>query len=178
MKITSHLRYYKIHDLSILFYSQWKSKCSNCSKKIQTLNCFEKIFFKNPFNRRKKVNKYSLSFKAFLLYGWALLCQNKPVLFKILSTFRMQSQPLILPHCWGINIENHPFCKWKLRYYTFSFPVDKAILEKHFLEGKTFDNCYKEDRLFYINYEDFEGYIAKASNEVSILTLVSTVLTL
>ena len=106
MKITSHLRYYKIHDLSILFYSQWKSKCSNCSKKIQTPNCFEKIFFMNPFTRRKKVNKYSLSFKAFLLYRWALLCQNKPVLFKILSTFRMQSQPLILLHCWGINIEN------------------------------------------------------------------------
>ena len=62
------------------------------------------------------------------------------------------------------------------KYYSFSFPVDKAILEKHFLEGKTFDNCYKEDRLFYINYKDLEEYVAKASNKVSFLTLLGTVL--
>ena len=60
-------------------------------------------------------------------------------------------------------------------YYHFSFPVDKTILEKYFLEGKTFDDCYKEDRLFYINYKDLEEYVAKASNEVSFLTSLGTV---
>ena len=58
----------------------------------------------------------------------------------------------------------------KIKYYSFSFPVDKATLEQHFLEGKTFDDCYKEDRLFYIDYKDFEEYIAKASNAVSAIT--------
>ena len=52
-------------------------------KKFQTLNCFEKIFYVNPFTRRKKVKKYSLSFIAFFLCRRTLLCQNKFVLFKI-----------------------------------------------------------------------------------------------
>jgi len=46
-----------------------------------------------------------------------------------------------------------------------SFPVNKKALEANFLEGKSFDQCYKEDRLFYINYKDLDGYIAKASKE-------------
>ena len=58
----------------------------------------------------------------------------------------------------------------KLKTYLFSFPVDKGTLEQHFLEGKTFDDCYKDDRLFYIDYKDFEEYIAKASNAVSAIT--------
>ena len=49
-------------------------------------------------------------------------------------------------------------------------------MEKNFLEGKTFHKCYKEDRLFYIDYKDFEEYVAKASNEVSFLTLLGTLL--
>ena len=57
-----------------------------------------------------------------------------------------------------------------MKCYSFSFPVDKATLEQHFLEGKTFDDCYKEDRLFYISYKDLEEYIAKASNAVSFIT--------
>ena len=44
------------------------------------------------------------------------------------------------------------------------------------MEGKTFDDCYKEDRLFYINYKDLEEYVAKASNAVSFITLLGTVL--
>ena len=67
--------------------------------------------------------------------------------------------------------------EWKgLKYYSISFPVDTVILERHFLEGKTFDDCYKEDRLFYINYKDLEEYVAKASNAVSFITLLGTVL--
>ena len=65
----------------------------------------------------------------------------------------------------------------RIKICSFSFPVDKAILEKQFLEGKTFDDCYKEDRLFYINYKDFEEYFAKASNAVSLINLLDTVLT-
>ena len=44
------------------------------------------------------------------------------------------------------------------------------------MEGKTFHSCYREDRLFYISYKDLEEYIAKASNEVSFLTLLVTLL--
>ena len=40
-----------------------------------------------------------------------------------------------------------------------SFPVDKSVLEKHFLEGQTFDDCLTKDKLFYVNYKDLEGYI-------------------
>ena len=44
------------------------------------------------------------------------------------------------------------------------------------MEGKTFHNCYREDRLFYINYNDLEEYVAKFSNEVSFLTLLGTLI--
>ena len=64
----------------------------------------------------------------------------------------------------------------RVKILSISFPVDTATLERHFLEGKKFDDCYKEDRLFYINYKDLEEYIAKASNAVSFITLIGTVL--
>ena len=32
-----------------------------------------------------------------------------------------------------------------------------------------FDDCYKEDHLFFINYKDFEENIANASNVVSFI---------
>ncbi|XP_066922874.1 polyunsaturated fatty acid 5-lipoxygenase-like [Clytia hemisphaerica] len=46
-----------------------------------------------------------------------------------------------------------------------NFAVDTSLLETHFLQGQTFEQAYKNDRLFYIDYKDLDGYIAKASKE-------------
>ena len=51
-------------------------------------------------------------------------------------------------------------------FFILSFAINKSLLEKHFLEGQTFEQAYKNDRLFYIDYKDLNGYIAKASKEV------------
>ena len=58
------------------------------------------------------------------------------------------------------------FWIWFDWIYCFSFAVDKSLLEKHFLQGQTFEQAYKNDRLFYVDYKDLDGYIAKASKEV------------
>ena len=46
-----------------------------------------------------------------------------------------------------------------------SFKVDTDKI-KMFLEGKTFQQCLDEDRLFYCDFQDLEEYIAKSSKEV------------
>ena len=38
-------------------------------------------------------------------------------------------------------------------------------MAKHFLEGQTFKEAFEADRLFYVDYKDLDGYIAKYSGK-------------
>uniref|UniRef100_A0A7M6DMI8 Allene oxide synthase lipoxygenase protein n=1 Tax=Clytia hemisphaerica TaxID=252671 RepID=A0A7M6DMI8_9CNID len=52
-----------------------------------------------------------------------------------------------------------------------NFPVDKDNLAKHFMEGQSFQQAQDADRLFYIDFKDLDGYIAKSSGKPMVAPL-------
>lgn len=70
-----------------------------------------------------------------------------------------------------LKIIYHKFKYFQL-FLFFSFPIDKKLLEDHFLEGLTFDQCVNNDKIFFVDYKDFVGYKTKEGDMVKNNTLL------
>ena len=53
----------------------------------------------------------------------------------------------------------------------FSFPVDQEVLAEKFMEGQSFEEALEADRLFYVDFKDLDGYIAKSSGKPMVAPL-------